>query len=153
MLITQAQSSRELASVLRKLITRFVIRPVQGLTGSQVYPRAELTVSFNAWAQPGESVPTPISVALDLFRYPAHIVNLSRIIAAKRAHPKDSLHALADWIDDPSVNYMTIKRALDYARQMKLEGLTDPFRVLTAKPDRAARWRHERRAAPEPPAA
>lgn len=132
-----AAGSRDFADVLRRLIPRFVIQPVQALDVPQVRPRAVLTLSTAAWVRPGEAV-LEETVTLDLFEAPDHITCIPKCMLAKQTRPQASLRKIAVEV---GVGYMTVKRASAYARLMLEKGVTDAYQVLSAPPKKASRWR------------
>jgi hypothetical protein len=77
-------------------------------------------------------------VVLDLFESPVHIQHLRACVATKVANPRLSLKRIAVAV---GTSYMTVKRAMDYSRRMEREGLTDPYRELSERPEQASRWR------------
>ena len=48
-------------------------------------------------------------------------------------------------LEDDTVDAMTVKRALSYARLMAEAGLTEPYRVLWEEPKEASRWKKKLR--------
>lgn len=132
-----AETSLDFADVLRRLLPVFTIQPVQALDCPQVRPRAQLTLSLTAWSA-GTEAPSPVSVTLDLFDPPVHIKHLAACVQAKEANPKASLRTLAGML---GLNYMTVKRALNYARRMTEAGLANPYRELHERPQNASRWK------------
>jgi hypothetical protein len=138
-----AAASREFADLLRRLITRFMIHPVQALDTPQVRPRAELTMSTAAWTPSGEQ-PLEEVVTIDLFEPPAHIRFLDKCLQAAQEHPEATLREIAQIV---GIGYMTVKRARDYVQLMKQAEASDPYRVLTSPPSDASRWRSRRQGA------
>jgi hypothetical protein len=136
------QSSFSFAELLRRLLWRFEIFPVQTLDCLQIRARAKVTLSFEAWAKPGEEVPEPISTSIDLFEPPAAITHLAAVVAARSQSPKAGYRRIAAQL---GMGLMTVKRAVHYARRMDEAGWTEPFQELTEAPLKAARWRN-----PEP---
>jgi hypothetical protein len=53
-------------------------------------------------------------------------------------HPDDSNREIGLALD---INYMTMKRVMEYSRLMERLGVSEPFVELTEKPARASRWR------------
>jgi DNA invertase Pin-like site-specific DNA recombinase len=137
-LLQMARTSLDFADLLRRLVPEFVIVPVQALGCPQVRPRAKLTLRLDAWTVVGEALPPPVSVVLDLFKLPEYIQHLDRCVAARRAQPNATLRELAAELH---INYMTVKRALDYHRKMQHAGWTEPYRELTKPPAQASRWK------------
>jgi site-specific DNA recombinase len=137
-------SSYEFADLLRRAFPEIRIYPVQALDTPQVRPRAKLVFrpsAFLAAAERGAPAPSPdqdVQLLIDLFEPPVHIKYLPKCLAAKQANPKLSLRKMAAQL---GANYMTIKRALAYARLMEKAGVTDPYRELEAEPTEASRWK------------
>jgi len=141
-----ADSSFEFADLMRRIITAFVVQPVQALDPPLVRPRGKLTLRLGALnddCTARSSGADDVQVELDLFEPPKHIRYLHQIVAAKRREPKLSLKKLAALLPD-AISYMAVKRALDYARLMESAGVTDPYRELLEPPANASRW-HPRR--------
>lgn len=132
-----ANTSREFAEILRRMIPSFVVFPVQALDCGLVRPRARITISAAAWAAEGAEVPA-LTETLDLFDPPDPIKYVKVCAEARVANPTLTLRQLGNLIN---VNYMTVKRSLDYGRRMQHEGLTDPYRELTERPAHASRWK------------
>jgi hypothetical protein len=147
-IIRLATGSRSFADVLRKLIPRFVVQPVQALDRPQVRPRAYVTFGTAAWAGPGK-VAREEYLTVDLFEPPDHVTALPLCLEARRLNPKASLKEIAAFI---GYGHMTVKRAFDYAKLMNQAGMSEPYRILTEKPDVASRWRDPFRG-PRKPAA
>lgn len=139
-----ARTSPGFAHVLRRLMPEFVIQPVQALDCPQVRPRAKVTLRLDSWTVPGEEPPPPVSEVFDLFTPPVHIANLHACLAAKRENPKASLAQIGDKL---SINRMTVRRALAYARLMEAARTTDPYRELHEAPATASRWCKRRKKA------
>ena len=142
-----ADSSFEFADLMRRIITEFVIQPVQALDPPMVRPRGKLTLrlsGLNDDCAARSSDADDVHVVLDLFEAPKHIRYLDQIVAAKRREPKLSLKKLAALLPD-AISYMAVKRALDYARLMESAGVTDPYRELLQPPANASRWERRRK--------
>ncbi len=142
-----ADSSFEFADLMRQVIIRFVIQPVQALDPPLVRPRGKLTFrlsGLNSDSAARSSDEDDVQVELDLFEAPKHIRYLDQIVAAKRREPKLSLKKLAALLPD-TISYMAVKRALDYARLMESAGVTDPYQELLEPPANASRWSRRRK--------
>lgn len=135
-IIWLAETSRDFADILRRLIPKFVVYPVQALDTPQVHPRARITISSAAWLANGEAE-TVMEATLDLFEPPDHIKFMFRCFEAKAANPEMSLRQLGAHLN---VHYMTVKRCLAYHRLMQAKGLAYPFRELDERPANASRW-------------
>jgi hypothetical protein len=82
-----------------------------------------------------------VEVVLDLFEPSLPIRYLKPCCQARQEHPAFSLKGLARIV---GIGCMTVKRALDYARLMEQEGLTEPYRELHERPVAASRWKRRR---------
>lgn len=141
-----AKSSMNFAALLRPLFAEFVIYPVQALDTDLVRPRARVRLCLTPAAEAlpdGSDVAISIdacaSATFDLFDPAVHIQHALACVAAKDQHPENQLRTIATRL---GINYMTVKRALDYAKLMQAEGTgDDPYRVLTSEPANASRWR------------
>ena len=79
--------------------------------------------------------------------------HLEACLEVKREHPNftyieiaaavnERLAKLAEEGQEPeTISYMKVKRCFDVARLMEAEGLSEPYRVLTEKPEYASRWK------------
>ena len=124
----------------------FLLEPVQALDTPLVRPRARLTFrpSNLVSIQAGDSAElADIQVKIDLFDPPVHIGHMPACLAAKAEAPKLSFKKIAAKL---GINYMTVKRALDYSRRMVAAGMSEPYRVLRDRPETASRWHPRRRA-------
>ena len=143
LLLDLARNSYEFAALMRRVIPRFEIQPVQAIDTGQVRPRAILTIDFAAanrtTTAPGDFGDTE-NVVIDLFDPPGHIKHLAEVVALKQARPELSLKKIADLLET-RIGHMTVKRAWDYWKQMQAEGMTDPYRVLHQAPAFASRWK------------
>lgn len=147
-LLDLAAHSFDFSELLRRIIPRLVIYPVQALDSDQVRPRAALTLDLGvllpAEVKP-EDRPEPRHIVIDLFEPPEHIRHIERVVKARQERlqsgQKASLKVLAA---DLGIGRMTVKRALGYQRLMEAEGLSEPYRVLMEPPKRASRWKPRR---------
>ena len=161
-LLKLANTSFEFANLMRRIIPQLVIQPVQALDSGQVRPRALIALDLSVLLPPdhvGER-PEVQSFEIDLFQPPEHIRHLNDVVKLKEvkqaAGQKASLTILADEL---RINRMTVKRALGYYKLMQAEGLSTPYRVLSAAPISGSRWKPrskpvlERRTAEDEPKA
>jgi hypothetical protein len=160
-LLWLARNSFEFARLLRRLITEFWIQPVQALDSGLVRARARLVVDFARFSElSGIALAKHVSeerveLEFDVFEPPAHIRHLQGCLAIKRENPRMTYESIAKEISQKSgeiVGHMTVKRAFAYAKRMEKEGLTTPYRVLTARPEKASRWIPRVKALPAIPA-
>jgi hypothetical protein len=143
-LIELANTSYEFADLLRKILPRFVLQPIQALDSGQVHPRALLTLDLSCLLPTKDGVPMcqPEDFEIDVFEAPVHIKHLAAVIEAKKATVlRGEKHTLALLAGDVGIHRMTVKRALAYHRLMEAEGLDEPFRVLSVPPPNAPRWK------------
>lgn len=132
-----ARESFQFAKLLRRLIPEFTIIPVQALDNGFVRPRARLKLSLAAWCKEGDPC-FSATTEIDLFDPPLHITWMPRCVELKRANPSMGLRKIANEL---GINYITVKRALAYARLMEANGLTEPYRTLEKRPAEASRWK------------
>jgi len=145
-LIRLAGTSYEFADLIRRLFPRFTIQPVQALDTGQVRPRAKLLFDARALLAGDNgkvsASPDPVNVSLDLFEPPQHVRHIDACRRLRQERPGLGLKQLGRQL---GINHMTAKRALDYDRLMKQQGLTDPYPELQSEPASASRWRQRRR--------
>ena len=127
---------------MKRYFPEIIIRPVQLLDRPQVYPRAAFRF------QTGDELEGPAShcveMVMDFFEPPIHVRLLPKILA-ERAKINPATGRVPSYKHIAAIcgtSVMTIKRALNYARLMQQEGLSEPFRVLLEAPARASRWRN-----------
>ena len=140
-LIRLASSSFQFADLLRRVFPVFIVEPIQALDTPLVRARAKLTFRPSTLVNNGAGDSAELAeaqVKLNLFDPPIHIRHMSACLAAKMEAPRLSLKKLAAKL---GINYMTVKRALDYSRQMAAAGMSEPYRVLHERPETASRWR------------
>lgn len=141
-LIHLMESSFEFAAWIRKLIPSVVIQPVQALDTPMIRPSGVMRVRIELLNDVGErpsAVPTQeLSVTLNLFDLPIHIQAIRACTAIRTDTPKLSARRIAAQLN---LTAMTVKRAIDYAKLMAAEGLTDPYRRVDTMPLVASRWR------------
>jgi hypothetical protein len=145
-LIRLVGSSFPMADLVRRVFPGFILEPVQALDTPLVRPRATLTFrpSSMVGVEADDSAElAEVQVRIDLFDPPLHIGHMSACVATKAEAPKLSLKKLAAKL---GINYMTVKRALDYSRRMAAAGMSEPYRVLHERPKTASRWHLRRRA-------
>ena len=140
-----ARGSYEFGDLMRHVVPKFDILPIQTLDTGLVRPRAHLQVRLDNLADSTDSScsgrSAPFEVSLDLFEPPLHIRHLPACVARRQQSPRLSLKQIAAEV---GVSHMTVKRAMDYRRLMDREGLTEPYRVLREKPQHASRWNSRR---------
>lgn len=126
-------NSFEMAEIIRGFIPKCSVVPVQDLANGLVHPRVKLYVRSNM------NDPECLEKLIcDAFEAPLHIRHLSEIVLMRSEVPRPTLKQIAERLQ---VSHMTVKRGLAYDRLMKDLGVTEPFRELTTKPDKASRWR------------
>ena len=143
-----ARESFEFGDFLRMLFPSFTVSPVQALDTPQVQPRGKLR--FKANAIPGlddaDGMAQDFELVVDLFEPPQRIRYLDTIIRAKKATPKSTLRTIAGAL---GTSYMTVKRALSYAKLMEQQRLAEPYRELHECPEVGSRWHTRRRTGTE----
>jgi site-specific DNA recombinase len=140
-LIKLAQTSFGFAELLRRIIPRFEIHPIQQIDSGQVRPRAILTIDPGLLLTNGQvQTSSPQTYELDLFNSPLHIALLPEVVKIKAENPKWGYVRIARAMGDEKMR-MTVKRAFRYKRLMDEEGLKEPYRILTEKPEHASRWK------------
>jgi DNA invertase Pin-like site-specific DNA recombinase len=139
-----ARTSFGFADLLRTLFPKVLVQPVQALDTCQVRPRGKLTfrppgaASKQAMEQDTAEPTEDITIVLDFFKTPEHIENVPPCRSYKAEHPHHSLKRVAAAV---GIGPMTVKRAMDYARRMEREGLSEPYRELHEAPEEASRWK------------
>jgi hypothetical protein len=134
---TLVLTSVDMAELLRRLLPTFVIQPVQALDCPQIRPRAKITLRLDAWAEGAEPV-VEETTTVDLFDPPVHIKHLATCVAMRQVSPNASYSKIAEAL---GIGLMTVKRALAYHRLMLQAGVSDPYREVQRRPERASRWK------------
>jgi len=149
-LLELARTSYEFGDLMRRIFPKFQIQPVQALDCFLVRPRAHLILDLAALCSPDAGTdqhPLPQEIVADMFEPPAHIKHLPAILALMQSreasNERTSLDALAAEL---KIGRMTVRRALAYGKLMDAAGTTEPYRVLTERPQTASRWK--RRSSP-----
>jgi hypothetical protein len=141
-LIELSRTSFEFGDLMRKIFPEFVIQPVQALDSGLVRPRAYLTLDLSALLPPGTANAAAELVVVDLFDPALHIKHLAAVVKLeeqkRQAKEKHSLNILAREL---KIGRMTVRRALAYRKLMAVAGLDEPYRVLSAAPAQASRWK------------
>lgn len=134
---TGVDTSLEFANLMRRLLSDFVIQPVQALDTAQIRPRAQwrLTLSQGRGVTPEDCPFEPVQ--LFVFEPPAHIRLMETCRQRRSGCARESLQQLAAALD---VSVMTVKRYLDYVDRMQSLGIDTPYRELTVCPVSASRW-------------
>ena len=151
-LLAVSANSFEFARLMRQIIPRFEIVPVQAFDTGLVRPRLRFTVDVERLADSGDggSESTSIEGELDLFTPPKHFRMMDLCLEVKKQRPKYSLKKIAKEVearlalldgDDKTISYMTVKRCFATARDMEAECLKEPHRILTEEPTNASRWK------------
>jgi hypothetical protein len=144
-LIELSRTSFEFGDLMRKVFPSFVIQPVQALDSGLVRPRAHLTLDLSALLPPGIADAAAELIVVDLFDPPLHIKHLAAVVKLeeqkRHAKKKHSLDILARELN---IGRMTVRRALAYRKLMVAASLDEPYRVLSAAPVMASRWKPRR---------
>ncbi len=117
----------------QRFLPRCVIVPVQPLDTGQVYSRAKLLVRGNM-----ECYDQPDELVVDLFEPAVHIRVMPKAVQLRALSPRPTLKQIGAML---GTSYMTIKRALGYARLMQKIGARESYREVHDKPEYASRWR------------
>jgi hypothetical protein len=154
-LMELANTSFEFASLLRKIIPKFVIEPVQALDCGQVRPQGRLTIDLSVLLDnASDAEGSARERVIEFFDRPEHVKHLDRVIALRNpkrdAGQKHSLDILAGEL---RIGRMTVKRALAYEKLMIAAGVQAPYRVLMAPPESASRWKPRKARTPDDPPA
>lgn len=128
-----ARTSRTLGSVLSRLFPELRVVPIQAVDCPLVRPRV-------IWTLPAPTGDGSLDLVADAFEPSLPAKHAQACQVCREQHPDLSLAQLAERL---GINRMAVKRALDYARRMQAAGLTEPYRVLTAPPVQASRWRKQ----------
>ncbi len=138
-----AGHSYEFADLLRQIFPSFVIQPVQTLDSGLVRPRAHLTFCPDVLVNPrgnngGHTSELPCQeVIIDLFEPSKMIGDVPKVMPLMRENPNIGPTAIANALE---IGIMRAKRARDYVHLMDAQGLTEPYRELHERPERASRW-------------
>ena len=133
-----SQTSFEFGALMRQMFPDFYAYPAQALDTPQVHARVVLRLPTGSAESDSNGPENSESITIDAFEPPLHIANAQRCWTAKQEHPEWSLKRIGKEL---SLCYMTVKRALAYARLMIARNTTDPYVVLTQRPAEASRWR------------
>lgn len=139
-----AQKSFDFADLMRRAFPVFTIQPVRALGSRLVVARAHLVFQPSAFcavnrADANGTADESVEVVFDVFTPPQHILHMPKCLEEKRNDPRASLRQIAARL---KIGYMTVKRALAFARRMQAAGLSEPYQVLKSCPEDASRWRH-----------
>jgi hypothetical protein len=136
-------SSYDFSDLMRRIIPDFRITLVRNLDGF-VRPRGVLTVSLAALAERAprtrENEPRDgdFTAVIDLFDPPTYIRHMAACLAEKARDPKLSLKKIGARL---GIHLMIVKRAFDYARQMREAGWETPYQEVKERPTSAPRWK------------
>jgi hypothetical protein len=131
-------TSYEMAEVMRELVPRCVIVPVQAFDSGEIYPRAKFSFRDCSAREEGDDAQDCVEVTADLFDLPVRLALLPEIVRLRLQTPRPTLKEIGIAV---GTSYMSVKRALDAARKMEARGLTQPLVELTDKPAYVPRWR------------
>ncbi len=133
-----SRTSFEFGALMRQMFPDFYAYPAQALDTPQVHARVVLRLPTGSAESDSNGPENSKSITVDAFEPALHIANAQRCWTAKQEHPEWSLKRIGKEL---SLCYMTVKRALAYARLMIARNTTDPYIVLTERPAEASRWR------------
>lgn len=134
-----SRTSYEFGDLMRALLPRFDIVPVQEVFSGQVRPRAVLTLRVAGIDDVYEA-----KNVIDLFVPPQPIRIRELCVRLKAENSELSYQRLADRITDElePVTKQAVKRCFDIERKLRGLGLDSPYQVLVEAPLNASRWRH-----------
>jgi hypothetical protein len=146
-LMQLARTSYRFAQLLRQVIPRFAVYPVQSLDSGLVRPQGRLVVDpcFLLEPQP-DPRPSGIEIELRLFDPPVHIRHALQCAALKAEFPNYTLDELGKRL---SINRMSVKRALAYSALMQSAETREEYKLLQTKPAHASRWKTRKKRASE----
>lgn len=141
-----AANSYEFSAVMRRIIPKFVVQPLQAVDNDKPVARAYVTFSMAALADHKsntEYVPRPgdLSVVLDLFDAPAHIRCLDAAVRLRQEHEDWSAQKIAEAIG-PDVKRWSVRLALKLWDKMQDAGTSEPY-VPVTDPSTVSRWKME----------
>jgi len=137
-------NSYEVSAMMRRIIPKFVVQPLQAIDTGKPVARAYITFRVAALADHksnGKYVPRPgdFSVALDLFDAPAHIRCLDDAARLHEEHPKWSAEKIAEAIG-PDVKRWSVRLALKLHAKMQELSVVEAYVPIT-DPSQVSRWR------------
>ncbi|MEI7836936.1 MAG: recombinase family protein [Planctomycetota bacterium] len=141
-------NSYEFSSLLRQVISRFVILPFQAVDTGRPVARAQVTFSFAALLA-GRKVPKDalqpgdFSIVLDLFDPPASVRCLNEAVRIRRQCPTWSAEKVAAAIQEATgqkVERWAVHGAWKLQRVLEEKGVDQPY-VPTTDPNTVSRWR------------
>ena len=127
-----ARTSYNFRSLLRRTFPDFLVMPVQALDTHQVHPRVKLVVP------PFEEGKPATTIVVDAFDAPKQIRYAVECQRLKELHPDKTLAQIGQML---GVSKKVVCDALKFARLMVDRNATEPYIELTAKPEKASRWR------------
>ncbi len=138
-MIAVAKTSFEFGDLMKRLLPRFEIVPVQAINCSLVRPRAYVTlaIDLSKTGDPNLDVQR-IDGVIDLFDPPAEVKHFNAVARARLRFPDATLRDLGREL---GLNYMTVKRALDIAKDLAQGESNEIYRELRTPPQGASRWR------------
>ena len=143
-------NSYELSALLRRVIPRFIIHPLQAVDSGKPVARAEVTFSFAALADQnadGTYTPRPgdFSVTLDLFAPPAHVQCLDAAVRLREKNPTWSAEKIATAITESTgqkIKRWPVQDALKLHNIMQDMAAAEPYVPIT-DPANVSRWRQK----------
>jgi len=143
-------NSYELSALLRRVIPKFVVHPLQAVDSGKPVARAKVTFNFAALADrspAGEYEPRlgDFSVMLDLFAPPAHVRCLDAAVQLRGEHPAWSAERIATTITESTgqrIERWSVRGALKLHKTMQDLASAAPYVPIT-DPASVSRWRQK----------
>ena len=136
-----AIDSPEFSRYLRRLISRFFVKPYQLIDGGEVVLRAHLTLNLASIVDAsthGNAYGTLLEreLIVDLFTPPQRVEHLKAVseMTAQHIKQRDIGAALG-------ITQTAVQRSLALARQIEKLGLSDPYQLVTEPPSESGRLR------------
>jgi site-specific DNA recombinase len=143
-------SSYEFSAMMRRIIPKFIVQPLQAVDSGKPVARAQITFSFAALADrspAGEYEPRSgdFSVPMDLFAPPAHVQCLDAAVRLHEKNPAWSAEKIATAITESTgqkIERWSVRGALKLHKIMQDMAATEPYVPIT-DPSRVSRWRQK----------
>jgi hypothetical protein len=143
-------NSYEFSALLRRIMPRFVVHPLQAVDSGKPVARAQITFSFAALADrsPAEEYeprPGDFSVLMDLFAPPAHVRCLDASVRLHEKNPAWSAERIANAITESTgqkIERWSVRGALKLHKTMQDMGAEEPYVPIT-DPSSVSRWRQK----------
>jgi site-specific DNA recombinase len=143
-------NSYDFSALLRRVIPKFIVHPLQAVDSGKPVARAQVTFNFAALADRDparEYKPRPgdFSVTLDLFDRPAHVRCLDAAVRLHEEHPAWSAEKIATAITESTgqkIERCSVRGALKLHKIMQDLAAVEPYVPIT-DPASVSRWRQK----------